>query len=129
QPIAVADTVSYLVGALEVDRSVGREVQIGGPDVLIYAEMLDRMAKVLGLSHRPRIPVPLITPWLSSLWIGLVTPVDTGVARPLVESLSTPTVVTDPSGAALFEIAPIPFRDALQRALQDDPEVRVGADG
>ena len=57
------------------------------------------MADALGVRRRPRVPVPLITPWLSSLWIGLVTPVDAGVARPLVEGLSTPTVVTDSSGA------------------------------
>jgi hypothetical protein len=60
--------------------------------------------------------VPLLTPWLSSLWIGLVTPVDAGVARPLVEGLSTETVVTDPSGAALFDVKPMPFRRALELA-------------
>ncbi len=117
---AVADTVSYLVGAVEVDGSVGREVQIGGPDVLTYAEMLDRMAEVLGLSHRPRIPVPLITPWLSSLWIGLVTPVDPGVARPLIEGLAVPTVVSDPSGMELFDVEPVGFEVALRRAVAGD---------
>jgi uncharacterized protein YbjT (DUF2867 family) len=65
QPIAVADTLSYLVKALELEASAGREVQIGGPEVLTYAEMLDWMAEVLGLPRRPRIPVPLITPWLA----------------------------------------------------------------
>src|SRR5436190_21454924 len=129
QPIGIDDVIAYLAAAPDVPASAGREIQIGGPDVLSYGDMLNLMADGLGVYRRPRVPVPLVTPWLSSLWIGLVTPVDTGVARPLVESLSTPTVVTDPSGAALFEIAPIPFRDALQRALQDDPEVRVGADG
>ena len=59
--------------------SAGREIQIGGPDVLSYGEMLDRMAVALGKRPRPKIPVPFVTPWLSSLWIGLVTPVD--VAR------------------------------------------------
>jgi hypothetical protein len=63
----------------------------------------------------------VITPWLSSLWIGLVTPVDAGVARPLVEGLSTKTVVTDESGMALFEeIEPLPLEDALRRALDED---------
>ena len=81
------------------------------------------MADALGVRRRPRIPVPLITPWLSSLWIGLVTPVDAGVARPLVEGLSTPTVVTDSSGAELFDVRPIPFMDALRRALAEDPEM------
>ncbi len=123
QPIAVADTVSYLVEALEVQDSVGRDVEIGGPDVLTYAEMLDRMAEILGLPHRPRVPVPLITPWLSSLWIGLVTPVDPGVARPLIEGLSLPTVVSDPSGMELFDIEPVGFEQALRRAVAGDPEL------
>jgi hypothetical protein len=67
--------------------------------------------------------MPLITPWLSSLWIGLVTPVDVGVARPLVEGLSTATVVTDGSGAALFDVTPASFDDVLRRAMADDPEL------
>jgi uncharacterized protein YbjT (DUF2867 family) len=123
QPIAIDDALDYLAQARKVDASADREVQIGGPDVLSYAEMLDRMAEVLGLARRPRIPVPFITPWLSSLWIGLVTPVDAGVARPLVEGLATPTVVTDPSGMALFDIEPMRFDEALKRAVAEDPEV------
>ena len=118
QPIGIDDVLEYLATAPEVPASAGREVQIGGPDVLTYAQMLDVMADVLGKRHRPRIPVPLITPWLSSLWLGLVTPVDTGVARPLVESLRSPTVVTDPSGAALFDVSPRPFAEALRAAHQ-----------
>jgi hypothetical protein len=62
----------------------------------------------------------LLTPWLSSLWIGLITPVDAGVARPLVEGLSTETVATDPSGMALFEVKPTPFDDALRAAIAED---------
>ena len=118
QPIDIDDVVEYLAGAPDVPASAGREVQIGSPDVLPYAEMLDRMAVALGRRHRPKIPVPLLTPWLSSLWIGLVTPVDTAVARPLVEGLSTETVVTDPSGAALFDIEPIGFDESLRKAVQ-----------
>jgi uncharacterized protein YbjT (DUF2867 family) len=123
QPIAIDDAITYLVQALDVEASADREVQIGGPDVVSYAEMLDRMAEVLGLRPRPRIPVPLITPWLSSHWIGLVTPVDAGVARPLVEGLAQPTVVTDPSGMALFDVEPVDFGVALERAVAEDPEV------
>jgi uncharacterized protein YbjT (DUF2867 family) len=118
QPIGIDDVLEYLAQAPEIPATAGREVQIGGPDVLTYAEMLDVMADVLGKRHRPRIPVPLITPWLSSLWIGLVTPVDAGVARPLVESLRSRTVVTDPGGAALFDVTPRPFVEALRRAHQ-----------
>ena len=97
QPIGIDDTLAYLALAPSIPDSNGREVQIGGLDVVSYGEMLDRMAVALGLRPRPRIPVPLITPWLSSHWIGLVTPVDAGVARPLVEGLAVPTVVDDPS--------------------------------
>ena len=123
QPIAIDDTLSYLIQALSVERSASREIQIGGADVLAYGEMLDRMAEVLDIRRRPRVPVPLITPWLSSLWIGLVTPVDAGVARPLIEGLAVPTVVTDPSGMQLFEIEPINFEQALRRAVAEDPEL------
>lgn len=123
QPIAITDALSYLVSALDVDESAGREIEIGGPDVLTYAEMLDRMAEALGLPHRPRVPVPLITPWLSSLWVGLVTPVDAGVARPLIEGLALPTVVVDPSGMELFDIEPIGFEDALRSAVAEDREL------
>jgi uncharacterized protein YbjT (DUF2867 family) len=124
QPIGIDDAVAYLAAAPDVPDSQGREVQIGGLDVLAYGEMLDRMAVVLGRRPRPKVPVPLLSPWLSSLWIGLVTPVDAGVARPLVEGLATETVVTDPSGAALFDVEPIGFDEALRRALADDPETR-----
>jgi uncharacterized protein YbjT (DUF2867 family) len=124
QPIGIDDALRYLVQAPSVAASTGREVQIGGPDVLSYGEMLDRMADALELRRRPRIPVPLITPWLSSLWIGLVTPVDTGVARPLVEGLAVPTVVSDRSGAALFGVQPIGFDEALRRAIADDPDLQ-----
>ena len=120
QPVDVDDAVAYLAAAASEPRSAGREVQIGGPEVLSYGDMLDRMALALGRRPRPKIPVPLLTPSLSSLWIGLVTPVDAGVARPLVEGLSTETVVTDPSGAALFDIEPSPLDDALRRAVEEE---------
>lgn len=126
QPIGVDDVIEYLRRAVEVSESEGREVQIGGPDVLSYGEMLDRMAIVMGRHPRPKLPVPLITPWLSALWLGLVTPVDTNVARPLVEGLTTETIVTDPSGAKPFGIDPVPFDETLRRALGE--EQREAAD-
>jgi uncharacterized protein YbjT (DUF2867 family) len=103
-----------------VPASEGREVQIGGPDVLSYGEMLDRMAIAMGKRPRLMVPVPFITPWLSALWLGLVTPVDTNVARPLVEGLRTATVVTDPAGAEPFGIAPLSFEETLRRALSEE---------
>ncbi len=120
QPIFIGDVVEYLSAAPTVPASLGREVQIGGPDVLAYGEMLDRMALAMGRRPRPQIPVPLITPSLSSLWLGLVTPVDTNVARPLVEGLRTATVVTDSSGAEPFGIAPLGFQESLRRALAEE---------
>ena len=123
QPIAIDDTLRYLVQEPSIVASSGNEIQISGPDVLSYGEMLDRMAAVLDLRRRPRVPVPLLTPWLSSLWIGLVTPVDAGVARPLVEGLAVPTVVTDPSGAGLFDdVQAIGFDEALGRAVAEDSD-------
>ncbi len=120
QPIGIDDVVEYLRRAPDVAESAGREVQIGGPDVLSYGEMLDRMAVAMGVRPRPKLPVPFITPWLSALWLGLVTPVDTNVARPLVEGLTTETTVTDGSGAEPFGIDPERFDDALRRALAEE---------
>jgi uncharacterized protein YbjT (DUF2867 family) len=125
QPIAIDDVVEYLLRAPHVPESLAREVQIGGPDVLAYGEMLDRMATAMGMRPRPKLPVPFITPWLSALWLGLVTPVDTNVARPLVEGLTTATVVTDPSGAQPFAIDTMPFHRALERALREEAVSRA----
>jgi uncharacterized protein YbjT (DUF2867 family) len=120
QPIGIDATVEYLRRAPEVPESEGREIQIGGPDVLSYSEMLDRMAIAMGKRPRRKLPVPFLTPWLSALWLGLVTPVDTNVARPLVEGLTTATVVTDPSGAKPFRISPESFDEALRRAFVEE---------
>jgi uncharacterized protein YbjT (DUF2867 family) len=123
QPIGIDDVVAYLERAPEVEGSTGREVEIGGPDVVSYADMLDRMALALDVRPRPKLHVPLLSPGLSSLWIGLVTPVDAGVARPLVEGLRTPTVVEDQSGSALFDVEPTPLDETLRRAVADEREL------
>ncbi len=124
QPIGIEDVLSYLAQAPMVEASTGRELQIGGPDVLTYGEMLDVMALALGRRRRPKIPVPFVTPWLSSLWIGLVTPVDAGVARPLIEGLSTETVVTDDAALHMFDVEPAPFAETLREAIAEDPDLR-----
>jgi len=119
QPIAVADAVSYLAAAADPGADADREVQIGGPDVTTYGGMIDELARVLGRRPPLRVTVPLLTPSLSSLWIGLVTPVDAGVAKPLVEGLATETVVTDPAGMRAFpRIERVPLRAALARAVR-----------
>jgi uncharacterized protein YbjT (DUF2867 family) len=120
QPIGIDATIEYLRRAPEVPESEGREVQIGGPDVISYSQMMDRMAIALGKRPRRKLPVPFITPSLSALWLGLVTPVDVRVARPLVEGLTTATVVTDPSGAEPFGVSPESFDEALRRALAEE---------
>jgi uncharacterized protein YbjT (DUF2867 family) len=103
QPIAVDDAVAYLAAASDLALPLDRELQIGGPDVTTYGGMIDELARALDRRPPLRITVPVLSPALSSLWIGLVTPVDAGVARPLVEGLATETVVTDHSGMDLFE--------------------------
>jgi len=117
QPIAIADVIECLAGSLELDGS--REIEIGGPDVTTYGGMMDEMARAMGRRPPLRIGVPMLTPKLSSLWIGLVTPVDTGVARPLVEGLSTETVVRNPSGMELFDHRPIALKEAMAAAVAE----------
>jgi uncharacterized protein YbjT (DUF2867 family) len=119
QPIGIDAVLAYLRAAPHTPASAGREVEIGGPDVLTYGDMLGVVARELGRREPPRLPVPLLSPALSSLWIGLVTPVNAAVARPLVEGLSTETVVTDPSGAALFDVEPRPFAETVRAALRE----------
>jgi uncharacterized protein YbjT (DUF2867 family) len=120
QPIAAGDAVAYLAAAADLDLPVDREIQIGGPDVTSYGGMIDEVAAALGRRAPVRLTVPVLTPALSSLWIGLVTPVDAGVARPLIEGLAAETVVTDPTGMGLFPaIEPIPLRTALEEAVRD----------
>ena len=87
QPIAVRDVLRYLVASASIKETLNRPFDIGGPDVLTYKEMMNRYAKVAGLRKRIIITVPLLTPRLSSLWVGFVTPVPGSIARPLVRSL------------------------------------------
>jgi len=120
QPVAVADAVAYLAGAADLELPVEREIEIGGPDVTTYGGMIDELARAQGRRPPLRITVPLLTPFLSSLWIGLVTPVDAGVAKPLIEGLATETVVDDPAGMELFPaIERTPLRQALVAALAE----------
>ncbi len=95
QPIAVRDVLYYLIGALRVPPEVNQSFDVGGPDILTYAEMMQRFAAVEGLRRRIIIPVPVLSPGLSSLWVGVVTPVPKAIAKPLVRSLRTEVVVRD----------------------------------
>ena len=120
QPIAVADVVRHLAAGAELERPLDRELQIGGPDVTTYGGMIEELARALERRPPMRVAVPVLSPRLSSLWIGLVTPVDAGVARPLVEGLATETVISDPSGMRLLpQFEPTPLAVALRRAAAD----------
>ena len=121
QPIAVRDVLRYLVGCVTLPSSVSRSFDIGGPDVMSYAEMMQRYAAVAGLPRRRILPVPLFTPSLSSHWVGLVTPVPAGIARPLVESLRNTVVCGEHDIAAFVPDPPeglLGFDDAVGLALQ-----------
>jgi uncharacterized protein YbjT (DUF2867 family) len=120
QPIAIDDAISHLAAARELEAPLDREIQIGGPDVTTYGGMIDEVARALGRRPPLRVVVPVLSPRLSSLWIGLLTPVDAGVARPLIEGLATETVVTDPAGArSLPRIDGTPLPEALRRAVEN----------
>src|SRR5512144_1644538 len=100
QPIAVRDVLRYLVACAALPPSVHRSFDIGGTDRMSYAEMMQRYAVVAGLPRRRILPVPLFTPSLSSHWVGLITPVPAGIARPLVEALRNTVVCREHDIAA-----------------------------
>jgi uncharacterized protein YbjT (DUF2867 family) len=117
QPIGIRDVLSYLVAALDTPASAGRIIEIGGADVLPYRDLMLHYAKIRGLS-RKIIPVPVLSPYLSSLWIHLITPVPAAIARPLVEGLFNEVIVRDASAREIFpQIEPAGFDAAVQRAL------------
>jgi uncharacterized protein YbjT (DUF2867 family) len=116
QPIAVADVVRYLIGVLEAPEAVGRVFEIGGPDVLEYLQMLRRVAAIEG---RPLlvVPVPLLTPSLSSRWLALVTSVDVATGRALIDSMSNEVIVRDDSIRSLVPFEPVDYDAAVLTAL------------
>jgi uncharacterized protein YbjT (DUF2867 family) len=120
QPIAIGDVLDYLRAALTVEtghRSF--TIEIGGPDQVSYGELMREYARQRGL-RRWMIPVPLLTPHLSSLWLGLVTPLYARVGHKLIESLRHPTVVRDDTAKRLFSIRPIGVREAIASALRNE---------
>ncbi|MFJ8039885.1 SDR family oxidoreductase [Kitasatospora sp. NPDC096147] len=128
QPIAVRDVLRYLVGAATLPAEVDRVFDVGGPEVLTYRRMMHRYARVAGLRRRVILPVPVLTPGLSSHWVGLVTPVPSGLARPLVESLRHEVVCTEHDIARYVPDPPeglIGFDRAVGLALQRIGEGQV----
>ncbi len=122
QPIAIDDVVRYLAETPEIDAARGRDIEIGGPDVTTYGGMMDAMARALNINPRPRLRVPVLSPGLSSHWLGLITPVDIGVARPLVDGMKVETIVKDTSGMELFDFDPIDIDNAMAAALEEREE-------
>jgi uncharacterized protein YbjT (DUF2867 family) len=116
QPIAIEDVLAYLLAALDHDTVGGELYEIGGADRVTYLELMQEYASQRGL-HRTMIPVPVLTPRLSSLWLWLVTPVYAGVGRKLVDSLRNETIVEDPGALLAFSVRPRGIHDAIARAL------------
>ena len=115
QPVAIGDVVQALAGAAEL-RDVPGELQLGGGDVLTYREMMSRAARVLGRRPPAIVKVPVLTPRLSSYWVALVTPVETGLVRPLVDGLSSEMIVEQPPPEGIND-RPLGFEDAVRAAL------------
>ena len=120
QPIAIRDVLRYLVLAADLPPDVNRVFEIGGPEVMTYQEMMQRYASVAELPKRLILPINLLSPGLSSHWVGLVTPVPRRIARPLVESLRHPAVCSEHDIAQYIPDPPeglLPFDTAVELAL------------
>ncbi len=125
QPIAIEDVLAYLMEALDVPHDVENIFEIGGPDQVSYGEIMKLYAKQRGL-RRFLIPVPLLTPYLSSLWLGLVTPLYARVGRKLVDSLKNPTLVSSNLAEKSFSVRPRSVRAAIDRAIhKEDQEIAM----
>ena len=121
QPIAVEDVIAYLLAALDLQAEQGAIFEIGGADQVSYGEIMQQYARQCGLRRR-MIPVPVLTPRLSSLWLGLVTPIYARVGRKLVDSMRNPTLVSDTSALTTFPIKPKGLREAVERALHHEDQ-------
>ena len=119
QPIAVDDVLAYLVASLEVSDSQGQIIEIGGRDVTTYRGLILGYAAARGL-RRLLVPVPVLTPRLSSYWVHWITPIPSGITSALVEGLRNDVVVTEPRARKLFpHIEPLNFASALDRVMED----------
>jgi uncharacterized protein YbjT (DUF2867 family) len=118
QPIAIADVIRYLVGVLDLPEAAGRTFDIGGPDILEYVEMMRRVSAIEG-RRTLVLPVPLLSPSLSSLWLSLVTDVDTRTGRSLVDSMTNEVIVRDDSIRELIPFEPMDYDSAVLEALRE----------
>jgi uncharacterized protein YbjT (DUF2867 family) len=124
QPIAVDDVIRYLVGVADEPRARDRIFEIGGPEQLTYLEMMEIASEVSRGRRVPIIQVPLLTPRLSSYWLALVTDVDVTTGRNLIDSMGTEVVVTDRSIDEIVPGDPVPYAEAVRRALEEAPGAR-----
>ena len=118
QPIAIRDVLFYLVTALEVPETIGKTLDIGGPDVVSYADLMQEMASALGLRPRIVVPVPVLTPRLSSLWIHLVTPLHASIARPLAEGLRNRVVCRNDDAVRIMPHECLTVHQAIAASLE-----------
>ncbi len=125
QPIAVRDILYYLVGVLGDVRAHGQVYEVGGPDVLTYRQMMQAYAKVAGLRRRIIVPVPVLSPYLSGLWVGLVTPIPPSLARPLIMSLVNDVRVHDNRIRDLLPRELLSYEEAVELALRRVNDLNV----
>lgn len=122
QPIALDDVVRYLVGVAGSEAAIGEVFEIGGPEALTYLEMLQGASEVMHGRRKIIAPVPMLTPGLSSHWISFVTDVDATTGRNLIDSMGVEVVVTDDSIREVVPFEPMPYREAVERALAEGDE-------
>lgn len=119
QPIHIQDVIRYLLAAIDLPQGESRLYEIGGADQVSYQEIMMEYARQRGL-RRFFLPVPVLTPYLSSLWLGLTTPVYSRIGRKLIESIKNPTVVRDDAALRDFDIEPAGLRESIERAMRNE---------
>jgi uncharacterized protein YbjT (DUF2867 family) len=125
QPIAIRNVITYLIGCLEHDQTMGQTYDIGGPDILTYRDLLVVYAEEAHLARRVIIPVPVLTPTLSALWIHLISPVPTSIALPLTEGLTSDAVCTENRITSIIPQKLLTCREAIRLALDRIRQERV----
>ena len=125
QPIAVQDVIAYLLGALDLPSGESQVFEIGSGDVVTYGQLIKEYARQCGL-RRWLISVPILTPYLSSLWLSLVTPAKAEVGRHLIEGLRNPTVVRNQRALEVFPTRPMGIKEAISMALSRNNEEEGG---
>jgi len=124
QPIAVQDVLAYLMEAMDLPPGESRVLEIGSSDVVTYGQLIKEYARQRGL-RRWLISVPVLTPYLSSLWLGLVTPASAEVGRHLIEGLRNPTIVRDKQALEVFSVRPVGIKEAMRQALEEAKQAKA----